>query len=406
MNRYMERFILWIVFGGMACWLASCNNDSVSQEQAESFLKYYAVNSVHNSGTRVIESSDGGYAIMSNIDAVAADKDIVLIFTDEFGRQKSEPTVIGTSIDDRGYCMLGMDNGYLICGVSSNASRREGYLVNVSSDGTVIWEQNYSGYHELEFRDVMLASDGNLVLTGYRIVNAGDVAEVIMFKVSATGDMIWRRGWDWAGYNHIGEGIIEFQDRYHIISTASDEDSPNLTHIRMMNTNTDGKGESSKKINTPYRRGKDIVVSPAGEMYILCNQRDPADRKSKIFLAELELTNENQVTEFKDSVILQDPQSIVGATFVSVGDELAIGGWEEVNQNDNDILFLKVDTNFPNLTITARKTYGSQGYQASQHIIYSISNQGFVGYALTGSIDLAGARTTMLLKLDSAGELR
>ena len=49
------------------------------------------------------------------------------------------------------------------------------------------------------------------------------------------------------------------------------------------------------------------------------------------------------------------------------------------------------------------KTYGSKGHQASQNIIYTDDVGGF---ALTGSVDLAGGRTSMLLKIDSDGELR
>lgn len=407
MNTYMGRFILCVVFGGMICWLASCNNDSVSQEQAESFLKYYAVSESNNSGTSVIESSDGGYAIMSNIETLSTQHDIILIFTDEFGRQKSgSPKPIETSFNVHGYSMIGLDDGYLISGVSVTAAGREGYLVNVSSDGTVIWEQNYAGYQELEFRDAVLASDGNLIITGYRRVNSGDDAEIIMYKVSVAGDgvMMWRRDWGWSGNDYIGEALIEFQERYHIISTASDADRPNLTSIMLINTDTDGRGASSEPINTPYLRGKDIAKSPLGQMYILGNQQDPADRISKIFLAELELTNENQVTNIKDSVTLQDPGSIHGASIVPVEGGLAIGGLEVVNQSDRgDILFLKVDNNFNPLV---RMTYGSQGYQASQHIIYTLSSQGSEGYALTGSVDLAGARASMLLKLNSGGELR
>ncbi|MCK4854817.1 MAG: hypothetical protein KAT31_11155, partial [Bacteroidales bacterium] len=62
--------------------------------------------------------------------------------------------------------------------------------------------------------------------------------------------------------------------------------------------------------------------------------------------------------------------------------------------------FLKVDNEFEDKML---KTYGSKGYQASQNIIYTVDVGGF---ALTGSVDLADGRTSMLLKIDSDGELR
>ncbi len=98
-----------------------------------------------------------------------AQKDIFVIFTDEFGRQKtSEPKIIGTDLNDHGNDMIRLTDGtYLVSGTSFNATQKMGYLVNISSDGTVLWEQNYGGYNELEFRCAYPASDGNIIVTGY-----------------------------------------------------------------------------------------------------------------------------------------------------------------------------------------------------------------------------------------------
>ncbi len=56
-----------MVIGGMICFISACNNDSVSEKQGESFLKYYAVGIEDNTGSEVIQTSDG-YAIMGNFD--------------------------------------------------------------------------------------------------------------------------------------------------------------------------------------------------------------------------------------------------------------------------------------------------------------------------------------------------
>ena len=60
-----------------------------------------------------------------------------------------------------------------------------------------------------------------------------------------------------------------------------------------------------------------------------------------------------------------------------------------------------VDNNFE---LEMLNTYGStKGSQTSQNIIYT-GNDG--GFALTGSVDLAGGTTSMLLKVGPDGELR
>ncbi|MBA7535316.1 hypothetical protein ES705_27569 [subsurface metagenome] len=384
----------------MICFISACNNDSVSDKQAESFLKYYAVG-IDNTGTEVIQTSDG-YAIMGNFENGSGQKDIFIIFTDEFGRQKTgDPIIIGTDDDDHGYSMIRLGDGYLISGTSFNETQKWGYLVNISSDGRVLWEQNYSGYQELEFRDAYEANDGNLIMTGYSIRNPGDDMEAIIAKTSTTGELKWLRTNNFSGRNDVGEAIIEHQKRYHVLTTSTNVSDINLSRIRMLNTDTKGRAPTNYEIKIDYLSGKDITkITPEGNMYILGNNEDPASRVSSIFLGELELISEGQITTLKNSASIPYTESLHAESFAPVEqkNELAIGGWQ-VKPNDNDILFLSVDIGFQDFML---KTYGSKGYQASQNIIYT----GDGGFALTGSVDLADGRISMLLKIDSDGELR
>jgi hypothetical protein len=133
-------------------------------------------------------------------------------------------------------------------------------------------------------------------------------------------------------------------------------------------------------------------------MYILGNVQDPVSAKSSIFLAELELTFNGLITEIKDSATLSYPESLHAESFAPVEQSsLAIGGWQ-IKPNDIDILLLQVDNDFQ----FEMHTYGTKGSQVSQNIIYT----GDGGFALTGSVDLAGGTISMLLKVGSDGELK
>lgn len=400
MNRNFGRHIAWLVIGGMICFIAACNNDAVSEAQAESFLKYYAAGIDDNTGTQVIQTSDG-YVIMGNFENVSAQKDIFIIFTDEFGRQTGDPIDIGTDLNDHGYSMIRLtDGGYLISGTSSNAAGKQGYLVNISSDGTVLWEQNYSGYNELEFRSAYPASDGHIIITGYSRRNPDDDTEAIIVKTSTTGDLMWLRSYNYAGRNDVGEAIIEDQGRYHILTTSTAENNIRLTRIRILNTNTNGGAPTSYEIQKDYYSGKDITLNTAGNMYILGNVKNPVSTKSDIFLAELELTWNGSITSLKDSATISYQESLQAESFAPVEQSsLAIGGWQ-IKPNDIDILFLQVGND---LQFEMLNTYGTKGSQKSQNIIYTGDDGGF---ALTGSVDLAGGTTSMLLKINANGELR
>ncbi len=401
MNRNFGRHIAWFVIGGMICFISACNNYSVSEKQAESFLKYYAAGIDDNIGREVIQTSDG-YVIMGNFENASTQKDIFIIFTDEFGRQKTgDPIVIGTDIDDHGYSMIRLtDGGYLISGTSFNATETQGYLVNISSDGTVLWEQNYNGYTELEFRSAYPASDGHIIITGYSKRNPGDDTEAIIVKTSATGDLMWLRSYNYPDRNDVGEAIIEDQSRYHVLTTSTAVSNTRLSRIRILNTNTNGGAPTSFEIQKDYYSGKDITLNSAGNMYILGNVRNPVSAKSNIFLAELELTWNGSITGLKDSITISNPESLHAESFAPVEQSsLAIGGWQ-IKPNDIDILLLQVGIDFQ---FEMLNTYGTKGSQTSQNIIYTGDDRGF---ALTGSVDLAGGTISMLLKVGPDGELK
>ena len=207
------------------------------------------------------------------------------------------------------------------------------------------------------------------------------------------------RQFPWSG-NNVGEAVLEHQQRYHILTTSTDLINTRMSRIRIINTNTDGRGPLSDTISIDYLSGKDLAVNASGIMYMLGNIADPASAVSKIFLAELVLSGTQYLGK---STIISDDESLYAASFATVGDNaLAIGGWQSKLNGDNDILFLQVDNNFQ--VLTPKKTYGYKStHQASQSIIHTPLDGGF---ALTGSVYLVDGRTSILLKIDSDGELK
>jgi hypothetical protein len=403
MDKFPGKHIIWLILGGLV-FVASCDNHSVSEEQAQSFLKYYPLGAEPNTGTIVVQTTDG-YAILCNFENETGPKNINLVFTDEFGRPKTgSPVTIESDYRDHGYSMIELGNGFLISGSSGNASGtggKQGYLANVSHNGSVLWEHRYDWYYELEFRDVSEASDGQLIMTGYA-KDSPDVAEdrdVIIFKTNTEGDSTWIRRSNYRE-DDIGEKIIEDQNqnRLLILSTARNVDNIRQSYIRIINTNKDGRGPTSEPSDQNYLVGKDIAVNTDGEIYVLGNFEDPSSRVSQIYLAEITLTGlGNETVDFVRSAIIPYNESLHASSFATINGGLAIGG--RIEQND-DILFLEVDNAFQ--VIGTPKVFGAKFYQGSEDIIYTDDG----GFALTGSVDLGGERTSMLLKIDSERELK
>ena len=401
MNRIEK--ISWIIASILFFICFSCNNYSVSEKQAQSFLKYYAIDIEDNGGVGVIQNLDGGYVILANYiqqQAIGSDKDILLIFCDEYGRMSSDsPVHIGTEGYDRGNSIIKVSDGFIIAGSSLIGSQKSGYLSKIGNNGQQIWQETYGGYQEMEFNEVIEHQDYGYIMTGY-IMKDNKEKEVILFKTNDDGKEEWVREIGYDGFNDAGESLEKYQDRLLIIGTTSPLSSSDTSDILILNTNPDGRGVFALRIEgDDDLSGKEIILNPDGDLIIMGNEQNSLSGVSRIYLARLNLIGSNlEQVEIDAYGYLEDINSVWGNDLeITESGGMAICGWES-SQNDINIYFSNVDDNFQ---VTSRQTFGSKGYQAANGLYYTNDE----GYSLTGSVDLGGGRATMLLKLNTEGIL-
>jgi hypothetical protein len=387
----------------MVCF--SCTNYSLSETQKTSFLKYFALDIEDNEGSDVIQTLDGGYIILSNFNRQEiqdSDKDIMIVFCNEFGnKSNNSPIYLGTNGYDRGNSIIRSGDGYIVVGSSLVDSIKLGYMARINNTGQLIWQHNYGGYAEMEFNEVIQHQDGGYILTGYvRGFNEEDDKEVILFKTDATGDSLWSREMGYDGYDDVGESLEKYQGRLLVVGTTSSPDGSENSKLLVLNTNLDGRGVFPLRISgNEDLSGQEILLDPGGDLYVMGNDENILSGASKVYIAKLMLAGsvleEVEIGEYK---YLDDLNSIWGMDMESTeSGGMAICGWESI-QNDINIYFAMFDRN---LQLIHRRTYGSNGYQAASCMNYA----GDGGFCLSGSVNLGGGRTTMLLKLSSEGEL-
>jgi len=402
--------ILLVVTGSVLVTCNSCNNYSISEKQAESFLKYFPISINDNQGYDVIQTINGGYVIMANFSnpsITGSDQDIPIIVCDEFGRQESiSPILVGTSGSDWGYNMTNVDDGYLIAGSSSLSGSSEGLLIKLGISGQLLWQKNYNYFEDMEFRHATHSlEDGSYIVTGsMRDTNSIDNDEVILFKVTPNGDSTWFRRLTYYGdYDDQGESVVEYLGRILIICTSSPNNLASIDHniIRVLNTDPLGRPSYELPIHSDQDlSGLKILRNPSGKLYILGNEYNAFNKSSRIYLAHIELSGGgNEIVTIAKSTYLDDGGSAEAFDLIPYGiTALAFCG-TKFAQNDYNIFFGMVNDN---LELTLSKSFGSKGYQSAN----GLSVTGDEGFALTGTVDLGGGRTSMLLKLDSDGELR
>jgi hypothetical protein len=152
----------------------------------------------------VIETSDGGYALVGYTGSFGAGgDDFWLIKTDGSGNMEWNRTIGGAG-DDYAFCLVEVsDSGYTIAGYtrSYGAGRDDFWLVKTDASGNVEWNQTYGGWDDDGAISLVLCSDGGYALAGMTesFGYGSDRDDFWLVKTDSSGNMEW---------NHTYGGII------------------------------------------------------------------------------------------------------------------------------------------------------------------------------------------------------
>ena len=154
-------------------------------------------------GWSVKQTSDGGYIIAGRTTSFGIGDgyfhDAWLIKTDAYGNEEWNQTYGGT-IDDRAYSVLETDDGgYIFCGSTEGVDYEYGdvWLVKTTKNGDIVWEKSY---HKTAREDrgysLHATLDGGYILGGqcgnYWDSNTGEsVCDLYLLKTDSEGNKIW-----------------------------------------------------------------------------------------------------------------------------------------------------------------------------------------------------------------------
>ena len=145
--------------------------------------------------------------------------------------------------------------------------------------------------------------------------------------------------------------------------------------------------------------GADMVVDDAENIIILGNQENPVSGISSLYFAKIRLEGfNNELITVRNATSFDFSESLHSESMViTSNNSLAICGWQD-KEDDRDILFARFNEDFSFKDI---QLFGSTGNQSGS----GICNTADGGYAITGSAEIAGNTTTILIKLGPDGKL-
>ena len=160
-------------------------------------------------GNTIATTGDGFFLTDHTTSFGAGECDSYVFKVDLDGNMKWNHT-FGFARNDAGYMGIQtMSGDYIITGLSEPPSDTNGvpFVARYGTDGTPLWSQLYSsgmGYR------IVQTPDSNFVIVGITTAGTNGPDDMLVFKVNATGDIIWRKTVGGSGYD----------DPYSIINTA------------------------------------------------------------------------------------------------------------------------------------------------------------------------------------------
>jgi hypothetical protein len=234
-----------------------------------------------DSAYSMIQTIDGGFALAGETTSFGSGgSDIYLVKTDKEGIMQWNKTY-GGSAYDHGRCLIQTsDGGYAIVGDtwSFGAGNRDFYLVKTDPTGTIQWNKTYGGAGDDYGNSLIQAPDGGYVLAGYSNSFGGNV---YLVETDAAGVMRWDK--TFGGSSGGASCVISTTDGGFAIVGQTD-----YYDVYLIKTDSTGTAQWSRNYGTwAYESGKSIIQTSDGG-YAIAGYSDYSGNQWDVYLVKID----------------------------------------------------------------------------------------------------------------------
>ena len=173
-------------------------------------------------GKAVIQLPDSGYVVAGFTSSFGnGGYDIYLVKTDKVGTLIWQKTFGGLDWDFAADLVLASDGNIVVCGNTSSMGngKKDGILLKYDLFGTLLWQKTIGGVENEELRSVIKTNDNLLVTVGYT-ESKGDVnGDGYFVKFDLNGDTLFTRYFGGAGKDYAND-IVQKPNLDYVICGA------------------------------------------------------------------------------------------------------------------------------------------------------------------------------------------
>ncbi|MCB8994589.1 MAG: hypothetical protein H6538_03165 [Bacteroidales bacterium] len=367
---------------GLIIILASCAKE-MSDLQTQYFVRFYGA-ALDDTGSDVGLTADGGYVFAGTSQNDAGNTDIILVTTDKYGFQTSDPVFYGGDGNESASAILVLNDGYVVTGSSILDGIETFLLVKFGLDGSVLWTSPYV----IEGRgNDLIALNNQIEVVGYSIVsNVKRVFSCVFDESGNKVDLDPAQGSPGEYYTSV---VLKDNKPFKFGTDPSTNSIVIIKPASGPNPLTSaGNGLSSK-----------IILSQDGGFFIVGTSNPVGSGFKQIIVKKL--NNDDLLTDnlsFNTNPIGSDAD-FRGVDIVEMEDGTVAVLGDKTLSKDTDIVLYFLN---PDGTLRSSKIYGKTGNQSASSL--KISSDG--GLIILGSNQQEKTNSMItLIKTDSEGNI-
>lgn len=234
------------------------------------------------------------------------------------------------------------DGGYIACGFELDAfsNAHHGYLIKLSFDGSLQWQQTYVSTDIKELNSVTQTPDGNYAITGTNSDFLGDTLKMLFIKINSTGTILSEKRYSYFGKINIGLRINQTNSQFVISGNTMDTtgEKTNTCFLRI-----DSSGNLLSKIKYEVYRNEmffDMKIINTNK-YIFTRNRSLANTLDSY----VSITDSNGIEYLSKSFALDEYVIFTSILTMPNGDFIFAGNGRTALPSLRKIFVVRADSN-------------------------------------------------------------
>ncbi len=264
------------------------------------------------------------------------DKDVFLLKFDAGGDLKWD-IIWGGAGDDDGFTLRTSGTKIYVAGATSSfGSSTDAFVARFTEDGELVWDRIWNGSRYERASDMMVDSNGNIILVGYTDSFGFGSYDVFVVKFDQNGNLLWDRVWGGKGVEYAMAGVADPSGNIYVAGHSNSFSTDYKAFIVKLDESGDfqwdklwGGGGDDKAFDIRVY-GEDIYIGGAtfsssrGLQNPVASIGDPdaftSDPDAQVFAAGV--TPTDPVAQVSDPVAVLDDPDVPGGDgfFIRVSD--------------------------------------------------------------------------------------